>query len=65
MHYACEADDIALVALLINLGIDVNIKDSNYRTAAAYAVENNFYEIIEALKNAGEESTNHDEKLEI
>lgn len=42
IHYACEADgndvDVSILKLLINKGVNVNIKDNNDKTPIFYAI---------------------------
>jgi ankyrin repeat protein len=53
IHHSAEAGDLETTQLLITLGSDLNMTDNTGKTPAAYANDNNHYEIVDALLAAG------------
>jgi len=52
LHFATMRNHPAVVGVLLDYGIDVNVKDGKNKTALVYAIENNNREIIDLLLKA-------------
>jgi ankyrin repeat protein len=53
LHYAAEAGDNSTVVRLIQLGAEINAVDHSGRTAAAYAEDNNHFQVLDQLTALG------------
>lgn len=51
LHDAAAGGDIETAKLLIDHGADVNIEDSNHRTASEYAAKMGYEDVVKLLRD--------------